>query len=202
MPQGGAPLAHRHPLHALDRNHEMRDPGPHQPAPKRPPQSGQLERALGRLDAAEQELDAGSVGSPAGLHHPGVRVEPHAAVPAEAEVERHARHAAGAVAAELGRLPVGVPVAHREIQLGVGLDEQHAIGAHAAPPIAEPAHERSRLVLEERLAVVDHHEIVRGAMHLEEGNLHEVFRGSARLDTAPARRFRSARPARREPGGD
>ena len=108
---------------------------------------------------------------------PRGRPEPHRAVAAEPHVERPAREAARTVAAVVRLAAVGVVVQHREVELRIALQQQHAVGADAAPPVTQPPHQRGTLRpgRQVSLAMIDHHEIVRGTLHFQKGDRHGVM---------------------------
>src|SRR5580765_1714509 len=115
----------------------MRDSRTNETSEERAP--GRLDRLHrpGRIDVPERELDPPPVAAALRVLGTGRGAKAHLAIPSESVLEREPGDATRAVPAVLGGLAVGVEVAHREVELGIALDQEHAVGADAAAPIAQ-----------------------------------------------------------------
>ena len=113
-------------------------------------------------------------------HRAGIRHESQLCWRADAVREREGREAARAVAAHFGAGAVGVEVDHAGVGSGRiirSLEQEHAVGTDAEAPVAKGrdlfGRERDRAG-----TIVDHDEIVSGAVHLGELDPHGEGRGT------------------------
>jgi hypothetical protein len=126
--------------------------------------------------------------------HAGLRLEGHRRGCAAGHAPGEPREAPRAVAAHLGLATVGIVVAHAEVgSVPGGLDSKQAVGADAAVAVAKAGDLVARDV-EGAVAVIDHHEVVAGSVHLGEGKCHGTRKRIAapRLRASLERLFASA----------
>ena len=166
MAEGGAELVDVGAVEVVDEEHGVGDAG--------------VDRVDGEGLSGGVESDG--VGEGSGLAHSegdlvaaqggadeaGGGFEAERAVFGGRELVDEAGEAAGTVAAHFGFAAVGIVVAHAEVGFGFGaLDEKDSIGADAAVAVAQEGDlgvgERERAV-----AVVQHDEVIAGAVHLGE----------------------------------
>ena len=118
------------------------------------------------------EVDADGAGDDFGAEDAGGGFDEHV-VGCGPEFACQSRDAAGPVAAHVGLGTVGVEEAHAEVGVGRGgLDQDDAFGADAAAPVAEAGDESGVAGGEGKVPVVEEEEIVAGAVHFPETEVH------------------------------